>query len=283
MSTQAVSPSSIYEELQSFFQNRRADVQALGDALQSGDLSAAQQAFNQLASLGKGGPFSNAEPFSRSDRAQDFEAIGQALSSGDLAGAQAAFAKLEQTFRKTNSTNTQDSPAFVVNLSGSQTVSGTGATASSSSSESIYQQLQEFRSEREADLQQLGQALASGDLNAAQQAYNSLVQLGGQGPYSNSEPFQRSDRAQDFEAIGQALQSGDLAGAQKAFTTLENTFGHGNHGKVKPPIIIVGGATPPSEPPTLRPPSTVPPVVSSPPTEPPNEPPSQGSSINVQG
>jgi len=267
MSTQAVSGLSIYQELQSFFQNRRADVQALGDALQSGDLNAAQQAYNQLASLGQSGPFSNTEPFGRADRAQDFEAIGQALSSGDLAGAQAAFAKLEKTFGHQNEANATSLPAFSVSLSGSQSSGGTAAT---SGSESIYQQLQDFRSDRKSDLQQLGKALASGDLNAAQQAYNSLVQLGQQGPFKDSEPFQRSDRAQDFEAIGQALKSGDLAGAQQAFATLESTFGKRSiHGGPEPPIIIGGGTTPPTEPPISKPPSTVPPIVISPPTEPP--------------
>jgi hypothetical protein len=147
----------------------------------------------------------------------------------------------------------------------------TAATATSgpSGSESIYQQLQDFRSERKSDLQQLGQALASGDLNAAQQAYNSLVQLGQQGPFKDSEPFQRSDRAQDFEAIGQALKSGDLAGAQQAFAMLESTFGrHIIHGGPEPPISG-GGTTPPTEPPISKPPSTVPPIVISPPTKPP--------------
>ena len=94
MSTAAVSSSSIFLELQSFYQNRQADVKQLGSALQSGDLNGAQQAYNALAALGQSGPFASSEPFSKSSRAQAFEAVGQALQSGDLAGAQAAFATL---------------------------------------------------------------------------------------------------------------------------------------------------------------------------------------------
>ena len=266
MSTQAVSSSSIYAELQSFYQNRQSDVKALGDALQSGDLNAAQQAYNQLASLGQSGPFGNAEPFSRTDRAQDFQAIGQALSAGDLVAAQAAFAQLKQTFGHGNGGGADSSAAFVVNLSAGE---GSGGTTAASGAESIYQQLQDFRSERKADLKELGQALSSGDLNAAQQAYNNLAQLGEQGPFSNSEPFRRSDRAQAFEAIGQALQSGDLAGAQQAFATLESTFGgQVHHGGPEPPVWG-GGTNPPTEPPVTAPPSTVPPIVKAPHREPP--------------
>jgi len=84
----------------------------------------------------------------------------------------------------------------------------------------------EFLKERKADLNQLGDALQSGNLNGAQQAYSDLVtlakQLGNRGNGVN--PFLRSDRQLDFNAIGGALQNGDLAGAEQAFTTLEDTF-----------------------------------------------------------
>lgn len=120
MATQAVSSSSIYQELQSFYQSRQSDMQELSEALQSGDLSTAQQAYSQLVSLGQSGPFQNTEPFGNSSRAQDFEAIGQALSSGDLAGAQTAFAELQQTFGQSNSSSASTTPAYTVNLGTSQ-------------------------------------------------------------------------------------------------------------------------------------------------------------------
>lgn len=100
MSTAAVSSSSIYQELQTFYQTRKTDLQQLGQALQSGDLTGAQTAYTALTTLGQNGPFANSEPFRKADRDQDFIAIGQALQSGDLAGAQQAFATLESTFHK---------------------------------------------------------------------------------------------------------------------------------------------------------------------------------------
>ncbi len=267
MATQAISNLSIFQELQNFYQDRRTDLRQLGSALQAGDLSQAQQIYSALAALGQSGPFSNSEPFSKSDRAQAFEAVGQALQSGDLASAQAAFAKQQQTLK--NITNTgQHSPAFIVNLSATQNAGGADDTAA----ESIYQQRQEFRQERKADLAQLGKALQSGNADAAQQAYDALVALGQKGPFRNAEPFQRADRAQDFTVIGQALQSGNLAGAQQAFLALAQTFdNHRTPGPVPlPPLFIssptttAGGIRPPhhTTPPTTQPPTTLtPPTV----------------------
>lgn len=99
MSTAAVSNSSIYQQLQSYFQARRADVQQLGQDLQSGDLTDAQQEYSAIQTLGQSGPVPNGDAFFRSDRQQDFNAIGQALQSGDLASAQQAFVQLQDTFQ----------------------------------------------------------------------------------------------------------------------------------------------------------------------------------------
>lgn len=98
MSTAAVISSSIYQELQSYFQQRNSDLQQLGQSLQSGDLAGAQQEFNAIQTLGQSGPFASGDPFKMSQREQAFQAIGQALQSGDLAGAQQAFAQLKSTF-----------------------------------------------------------------------------------------------------------------------------------------------------------------------------------------
>ncbi|MBI3644465.1 MAG: hypothetical protein HY233_00630 [Acidobacteriales bacterium] len=266
MSTPAVSNVSIFQELQNFHHDRRADLRQLGSALQAGDLNAAQQAYDALASLGQGGPFSNSEPFSRTDRATNFDAIGQALQSGDLAGAQAAFASLQETFGRHHADGDHHLPAFIVNLGGSESA---GETENVSDADSIHQQLQSFRAQRKAGLEQLGQALQSGDVNAAQQAFDALVTLGQNGPFRSSTPFRRADREQAFEAIGQALQNGDLAGAQQAFTALADTFGH--HATqvgfgTLPPIIInlFGGPLPPvsggNTPPTPAPGGTLPPT-----------------------
>jgi hypothetical protein len=115
MSTAAVSTSSIYQELQTFFQGRNSDLKQLGQALQSGDLAGAQQEFSAIQNLGQSGPFANGNAFKVSQREQDFAAIGQALQSGDLAGAQQAFAQLESTFHHQHSSEAP--PSVVVNLS----------------------------------------------------------------------------------------------------------------------------------------------------------------------
>ena len=219
MSTAAVSSSSIFQELQSFYQNRQGDLTELGSALQNGDLNGAQQAYNALAALGQSGPFGNSEPFSKSSRAQAFAAVGEALQSGDLAGTQTAFATL--TSKGNSEGASQATPSAVVNLSSAQP----GSTTAAGSTSSIYQQLQSYRQERNADLAQLGQDLQAGNLNAAQQDFSTLTALGQRGPNKNGQPFQQAGRAQDFQAIGQALEGGDLAGAQSAFATLEGTFG----------------------------------------------------------
>jgi len=97
-------------------------------------------------------------------------------------------------------------------------------STSAVSSVSLNQQLQSYFQTRHTDVQQLGQALSSGNLANAQVAYNSIAALGQEGPFAKGNPFQLSQREQDFTAIGQALQSGDLAGAQQAFSTLQETF-----------------------------------------------------------
>src|SRR5258708_28840400 len=130
MSTAAVSSLSIFQELQSFYQNRQTDLKQLGSALQSGDLAGAQQAYSALAVLGEGGPFANSEPFAKSSRAQAFHALGEALQAGDLARAQASFATLTGN-QSTSATSAQaasaPTPAAFVNLTGAKPSNTTGA------------------------------------------------------------------------------------------------------------------------------------------------------------
>lgn len=133
MATAAVSSSSLYQQLQSYFQQRSSDLQQLGQALESGDLTSAQQEYQAIQSLGQSGPFANGDPFRMSQREQDFEAIGQALQSGDLTAAQEAFAQLESTFHRTESSSeTAANPSEAtspVPSSASQPVSGTTSTS----------------------------------------------------------------------------------------------------------------------------------------------------------
>jgi len=120
MSTSAVSSSSLYQQVQSYFQTRRSDLTQLGDALSSGNLANAQTAYNSINTLGQSGPFKDGQPFISQQREQDFNAIGSALQSGDLAGAQQAFATLQSTFHQSGPLG--PAPAPIVPVSGPEIV-----------------------------------------------------------------------------------------------------------------------------------------------------------------
>jgi len=126
MSTSAVSNISLQQELQGYFQERHVDMNQLGQALKSGNLDAAQNAYNAILSLGQGGPFANGAPFVLAYREQDFQAIGQALQQGDLSGATQAFQTLQATFSQPQpgpaAANNSSSvgPDVVLDLSGNQ-------------------------------------------------------------------------------------------------------------------------------------------------------------------
>jgi hypothetical protein len=107
MSTVAITANWGNQQASSYFQQRRTDLQQLSQDLQSGNLTAAQQDFSALQTLGQSGPFAGGDVFKASNREQDFSAIGQALQSGDLAGAQQAFAQLQSTFTKGQSSAPQ--------------------------------------------------------------------------------------------------------------------------------------------------------------------------------
>lgn len=72
---------------------------------------------------------------------------------------------------------------------------------------------------------QLSSALQSGDLSAAQNAYATITQLGGD---NGNGPF-----AQTLSQIGSALQSGDVGKAQQAMAQLKQHMqamrGHHHH------------------------------------------------------
>ena len=85
------------------FKQRRADLNALKTALQSGDLAGAQKAFAALqqdlqSTQGAAGQRGDASGQS-STLAKDLDALKTALQSGDLTGAQKAFASVQQDMR----------------------------------------------------------------------------------------------------------------------------------------------------------------------------------------
>jgi hypothetical protein len=92
-------------DLQGSLKQTKADFQAISSALQSGDISGAQQAFAQLQ---KDNPrlaqaLSSAPSSSDSPRIADLKSLASALKSGDLSGAQQAFSKLQQDVKSAGS------------------------------------------------------------------------------------------------------------------------------------------------------------------------------------
>jgi soluble cytochrome b562 len=200
-----------------------ADINALSQGLQSGDLSAAQQAF---AKLQQGMQSAPPPPPMGTDASQDSTSeatkfqqlqsyigqLAQALDSGDLSAAQQAFATLQQDMQSTGTDASQNS------------------TSEASSAQTKSQQLQSY-------VEQLAQALQSGDLSAAQQAFATLQQ--GMQSAPPPPPMMGADASQDstsrtssaqakfqqlqsyFDQLSQDLQSGDLSAAQQAFAALQ--------------------------------------------------------------
>jgi DNA-binding FadR family transcriptional regulator len=175
------------------------DFAALGQALQSGDLTQAQSAFSQLQSdvqsarEARGNGITTAPPaqdqyvssttnptptISPAQQVQqDYAQLASALQSGSLTDAQTAFAALQQALQTQGGTNTS-SPA----------------SGSSNSTDPI---LNDFNS--------LGQALQSGNLSQAQSAFAQLqndVQSAQQNP--TSQALQNAVQGQHHHHGGEA-------------------------------------------------------------------------------
>ena len=90
------------------------------------------------------------------------------------------------------------------------------ATPGAGSSSAFRQQFQDMKS--------LGKALRSGDLTAAQSAFDQLSKdvQNGTTPGGKSSPLQDPNSAagKDFKALQDALKSGDVKAAEDAFGTL---------------------------------------------------------------
>jgi len=81
----------------------------------------------------------------------------------------------------------------------------------------------------EQSLQALQNSLASGDLNGAQSAFQTLQKLNqGLATASGSSATNSSQLTTDLTALGSALSSGNLSTAQSAFATVLNDFKSGN-------------------------------------------------------
>ena len=92
-------------DVQSAWRQRTQDFKALQTALQSGDLSGAQQAFAAMQkdqqNSSQATQASSASSQNSQD-AKDFQALQTAFSSGDLSGAQQAFAALQKDLQGTS-------------------------------------------------------------------------------------------------------------------------------------------------------------------------------------
>lgn len=130
----------------------------LQQALQSGDLSAAQSAYsaiqNSIQSSSNGqGPLSGTSQLS-----SDFQAIGSALQSGDVSSAQSAFATFQQDMQSMQQ-------------------------ASSSGSGGVHHhhhhhggQVNSAMAQQMNDLNSIGSALQSGNASSAQSALSAFLQ-----------------------------------------------------------------------------------------------------------
>jgi hypothetical protein len=159
MSVAGISSSSLFnyenQTIQNRFQQFRQEFQQLGQDLQSGNLSAAQQDFTTLQQLG---PQNSSTPSAQTNNpiAQAFQQLSQDLQSGNLSAAQQDYAQIQQDL--------QNRPAAQ-----NPTMEGHhghhhhhGGGGESSEISQLFSQL--------------GQALQSGNLSSAQQTYNSLLQ-----------------------------------------------------------------------------------------------------------
>jgi hypothetical protein len=83
------------------FEQSFSDLKAIGTALQSGDLTGAQNALTAFQqNLPGSSQTSASSPFGKNTQAnQDYQALNTALQSGDQAGAQKAYASLQSDLK----------------------------------------------------------------------------------------------------------------------------------------------------------------------------------------
>jgi hypothetical protein len=163
MSVQGISASSLFDfdtqSIQPKMKQFRQEFQQLGQDLRSGNLSAAQADF---ATLQQNGP--QASPTSSSQNnspiAQVFQQLSQDLQSGNVSAAQQDYTAIQQDF--------QNQTAQVHHHH-----HHSGGGGSSAISQVI---------------DQLGQALQSGNLSDAQKAYSTLLQDFQQSAQNNGLP-----------------------------------------------------------------------------------------------
>ena len=130
--------SSYPPDTQSPWKRPGQDFKALQSALQSGDLTGAQQAFATLQQDQQNAPHAAKGPGASAlatQVSQDFQALQSALSSGDLSGAKQAFATLKQDLQGAGrSRHAHHHHGGVANTTTPTTTSTTAPTDDSSTS-----------------------------------------------------------------------------------------------------------------------------------------------------
>jgi len=172
MSVTGISSSPFLNEswpVQSRFQQFQQDFQQLGQALRSGNSSAAQSDFAKLQQLNPQ-PASSAQTSSNNPVAQGFNALAQDLQNGNLTAAQQQFATIQQDFQNQSAQGSQG-PREHHHHHGD----GDWNQNDANSATGVFAQL--------------GQELQSGNLSSAQQTYSALQQAFQQfGQTSTAEP-----------------------------------------------------------------------------------------------
>jgi len=153
MSVAGILSSAAFSVGSQLFQNRmqkvRQEFQQLGSDLQSGNLSAAQADFAALQKMHPQSSSTSSSPTS-SPISQDFNQLAADLKAGNTTAAQQDFTKLQQDFQ---SQQTQGHHHHRHH---------SGGDSSSSDVSQLFTQL--------------GSALQSGNLSAAQQTYSAMLQ-----------------------------------------------------------------------------------------------------------
>ena len=126
--------SSQSTSLYTNYQQSMQDFSSLKKALQSGDLSSAQSAFDSWQKDIQNNPqMQNLLSSSNSQTSQDFQSLQGALQSGDLSSAQKAFAALQQDM-KSSQVSGHHHHRHHHNSSESSSTAVTGTTNSAGSS-----------------------------------------------------------------------------------------------------------------------------------------------------
>ena len=158
--------TNAYQAYQTSGQNSlkqiRQDFQDLASALQSSDLTKAQNAFADLQQLT---PNSSASNQTQNAFATDLNALGQALQSGNVSDAQADFTKLQQDVQSVQGHHHHHHH----NNPSASTQSTTGMQIDNGQEGSSQNPFS-------TELNAVGQSLQSGDLSDAQVAFAKLQQ-----------------------------------------------------------------------------------------------------------